>query len=152
MRVRMSAQNGGRTRSFNGPLDGALDRLSLGRTGHNCEQPRSGHDSWDGQRQSVARHVVNRCERTIVYLLRAAHFVELDNLDRRRIFEIAERRIDKSQVTVLSNAEYGEVRRVRHEQLRVTIALRRPIIRFAAQAVEFLHSDLTDKTIDQKTP
>ena len=100
----------------------------------------------------MAWDVVNRCERAIVYLLRAAYLVKLDYLHALRIVEIAEGRINESQMTILADAKHGEVGRISREQFAITFAFSRSIRRVAPQPVKFAQSHFADKTIDEKTP
>src|SRR6266498_4422451 len=115
MRVRVSAQDGGRTSGRHGALDSAFDCLPFSRPRHNCKQPRTSHNGWNRQRQSVARDVLNRCERTVVYLLRAAYVVKLDYFHSLRIVEIAAGWINEGQMTILADAQHGEIGRVSRE-------------------------------------
>jgi len=96
----------------------------------------------------VARDVVNRCERTVIYLLRSAYLVKLYYFHRLRIVEIAEGRINEGQMTIFANAQHGEVGRVSRAQFTVTFTLSSSVLRVSPQAVKFTQCHFFDKPID----
>ncbi len=100
----------------------------------------------------MSRYVVNRCKRTVVYLLRAAHIIKLDYLHSLWVVEVTEGRINKSQVTILADAEHRKIGRGCPEQITVTFTLNRTIRRIAAQAVKIAQRHSADKTVYEKTP
>jgi hypothetical protein len=99
----------------------------------------------------VARDVVNSCERAVVYLLRAAYLVKLNHFHRLGIVEIAERRINEGQMTILADAKHGKVGRVSCEQFAITFGFPRSILRIALQPMKFAHRHFVNKTIHEKT-
>jgi hypothetical protein len=54
-------------------------------------------------------------------------------------------------MTVLADSQHREVWRVSHEQLAITFAFSRSILRLAAKPVKFFQCHFADKTIDEKT-
>src|SRR6266480_381825 len=151
MRVRVLAQNGGRTCGCHRALDSASNCPPFRRPRHNCKQPRTTHNGWNRQGQSVARDVVNSCEGTIVYLLRTTYLVKLDYLHLLRIVEIAEGRIDEGQMTILADAQHSKVRRISREQFAITLTFSRAVLRVAPQPVKFTECHFGDKSIDEET-
>src|ERR1051326_1624067 len=112
MRVRVRAQNRRGASGANRACDSVLDRLSLRRPGRDGEQLRPRHQRWYRQRQCVSRHFVERSKGAVVDLLVSTNLVELDHLDGFGIVEVTKRRIDESEMTVLADAEDGEIGRV----------------------------------------
>ena len=79
----------------------------------------------------MSRYVVNGCKRTIVYLLRAAHFVEFDYFHSLGIVEVTEGGINECKVTILANTQHSEVGRVCRQQLTISLTFSLSIFRIA---------------------
>src|ERR1043166_5664402 len=140
MRVRVRAQNRRGASGANRACDSVLDRLSLRRPGRDGEQLRSRHQRWYRQRQCVSRHFVERSKGAVVDLLVSTNLVELDHLDGFGIVEVTKRRIDESEMTVLADAEDGEIGRVLLQQLRVASRFCRAAMRVAEPTVQLTPS------------
>src|SRR6185295_10375608 len=100
----------------------------------------------------MTRHLVDRGECSVVYLLRAANLIKLDYFHGLRIIEITERRIDEGQMTILANAQHPEVGRVSRQQFAIAFGFNGPIVCVATQPVKRAHWHLADQAIDEKTP
>src|ERR1043165_4426744 len=150
MRVRVRSQNRRGASAANRACDSVLDRLSLRRPGRDREQLRPRHQRWYRQRQCVSRHFVERSKGAVVDLLVSANLVELNHLDGFGIVEVTKRRIDDSEMTVLADAEDGEIGRVLLQQLRVASRFCRAVRSVAAQTVELTEWHFVYESIDEK--
>ena len=69
----------------------------------------------------IAWDFVQSSKGAVIHLLVSTHFIEFNHLYCFRIIEITEWWIDEGEMSVLSDSQHREVRRILFEQFRITI-------------------------------
>ncbi len=104
----------------------------------------------DGQRERTRGHVFQPCEGAVVDLLHAADLVQFHRAHIARIVEVADRRVDEGEVSVLADPHDHQAGTRRVEQGGVARALGIGVGGFAIELVEGGDGDVTEQAVAEE--
>ena len=114
------------------------------------QRARHAQEERHGERKGARRHVLQPGERPVVHLLHAADIVEFHGPHIPRIVEIADRRIDERQVSVLADPHDHQAGRRLPATVRRSARIRPPVRRFAIQLMKCRNRNVVEQAVAQE--
>src|SRR4051812_26596879 len=150
MRIGMGPENRRGTTGFDRSFDCGLDCLAFCWSRNNGKESGSFHDRGNRKRKRVVRHILDRVESPIIYLLRAAYFVQFDRFHHLWVIEIAERWVDKSEVTILTYSENRKLWGIFCKRCRIPFTFSGCIVSVAPQSIKLPEWNFAHQAVNEE--